>query len=150
MRGLVLGLVAMLVLPLPAAAQDAGALPWLTGKWCAPSAQQGTDCLTYTPKPDGAIAAEWASQSSDVAKPEHSEAVMRVVDGRLTLHSDDQDSDFREVSRGPNELVLELTNTDAGPGSLRRVRYRVEGDDLILEMEFIGGKTATDRYRRED
>lgn len=152
MRGILIGL-ALLIGALaanPAAAQDAGALQWLMGKWCADTIEQGKICLTYTPNADGTIANEWASQSTDVERPEHSEAVMRIVDGRVTLHSDDQDSDFREVARGPNLLVLETTQEDLPAGSVLRVSHRREGDELVLDMVLVGGEKATNRYKREN
>ena len=152
MRGILIALAVLLgaLTGTPAAAQNAGPLPWLTGKWCAPSTQQGKVCLTFTPQPDGTIASEWASQSADAAVPEHSEAVISTVNGRLTMHSDDQNSDFREVSHGPDELVLESAQDGLSEGDLKLIRYRRMGDDLVLDFTFVGGKTATDRYRREN
>jgi hypothetical protein len=75
---------------------------------------------------------------------------MRIVDGRVTLHSDDQDSDFREVARGPNLLVLETTQEDLPAGSVLRVSHRREGDELVLDMVLVGGEKATNRYKREN
>jgi hypothetical protein len=150
MRGLLIALtmLASALIAMPAAAQGIAGLEWLSGKWCASNAQQGTICLTYTPRADGTVESAWATETKSETKPVHSVAVLSLVDGRVTLHSDDQGSTFREVSRAPNELVLESTASNLDDESVRRVSHRREGDVLVLDMELVSGRIVTNRYTR--
>ncbi|MEZ0244590.1 MAG: hypothetical protein ACAH11_14540 [Sphingomonas sp.] len=152
MRAILIGLAMFFaaLTAMPAAAQDAGELQWLMGKWCSNTAKQGKLCLTYKAREDGTILSTWATEDDGAEQPEHSEAVMQIVDGRVVLHSEDQGSDFREVSRGPNELVLETTQSDLPKGSVERVTHRREGDVLVIDLILAGGETWTSRYLRED
>jgi hypothetical protein len=134
----------------PAAARGIAGLEWLTGTWCGYSDKEEKVCLIFTPRPDWTVAAEWRMTSKNAKEPERSFAVFRVEKGRVLLHSDDQDSDYGEVSRGPGELVMEAMMPDLQPDDLKRVRYRVVDGDLAIDFTYVKGSTDTGRYRRED
>jgi hypothetical protein len=153
MRAAVMALAMLIgaVSAAPAAAQGIRGLEWLTGRWCAPGADQGIVCLTFAAQDGESMTAEWATQSKGAKAPVKSEAVFTVEDGRVVLRSDDQGSVYREVSRGPG--MLAMGNESPGEfvdGDLKQTRYHREGDELVLDFTYVGGRTATDRYKRED
>lgn len=152
MRAILIGL-AMLFAALtatPAAAQGISGLEWLSGTWCGQGAKEEKICLIFTPREDRTILAEWRMTRKTGPKPEQSFAVFRLADGRVMLHSDDQKSDYAEVSRGPNELVMESIMPDLRNGDLKQARYRVADGDLVIDFTYVGGNAETGRYRRED
>ena len=138
--------------PLPAAAQSSE-LAWLIGKWCASGGDKGgatvTVCITFTARPDGTMVLDWVRGGEKGKGGERSQAIIRKKDGEIVLRSEDQDSDYRMSALGDREMVMESLSSAPDPDEdMKEVRYRVEGDLLIVDLTFMSGRTGTMAFRR--
>lgn len=151
MRLMTMGLAALAATP---AAAQSSALGWLLGKWCAIGGDKAGStfkvCITFTARPDGTVEGEWVRGGDKGKGGERSTAILRMKDGVIVLRSEDQDSDYRASSVGPNFLVLESLSTAEDPDQdMKELRYSVSGDTLTADATFMSGRTRTARFERE-
>ncbi|MEZ0244591.1 MAG: hypothetical protein ACAH11_14545 [Sphingomonas sp.] len=129
-------LLLALAIAAPAQAQQTGLPLWLIGTWCGElgGAQETKQapmlCDQWVAGDDGTLQNRIASTDDSGLE---STGSIAVEDGKLVLRGgrDGKISvNFREISRGPSEVVFE--NLMEGP--LDRLVLRREGDDLVEEI----------------
>ena len=134
-----------LLVAVPAQAQQTGLPVWLVGTWCGdlggPAADGGSApelCDSWVAGDDGTLQNRITPQEGTTsASGGDSTGAISIEQGRLVLRGGFGGKitvNYREVSRGPNEVVFE--NLIEGP--LAKLGLRREGDDLIEELWFTG------------
>ncbi|MEZ0244587.1 MAG: hypothetical protein ACAH11_14525 [Sphingomonas sp.] len=133
-----------LIVAAQAAAQTSELPVWLIGNWCL---EQGKTkaCVRYEEPVDGKIRAT-NIRIDDGVVTNGTTSMTAIEDGRIVRRGTNG-TVVREISHGPNEMLLEVENPTATQA--RRIRYSVRGDELTLEFFLPDGTTAVQRYKRE-
>jgi len=143
-KGLILGLA--LALALPASAQEAP-FGWLVGDWKTDAVDGKVTAEHWGPMQAGKMTG--SSVTTSDGKTGESEAEWISFDGAAAVFTASPDGappvDFREVSRGPTEIVFE----NAAHDYPQRIRYWREGELLMGEISMKDGSQPMRwRYRR--
>jgi hypothetical protein len=132
----------------PARAQSTGLPIWLVGTWCGELGAAGDPgsagpelCDRWVVAANGTL--ENHIGTADGSEGPESSGMIAVENGRLVLRGgrDGKISvNFREISRGPAEIVFE----NLMQGGLTKLVLRREGDDLVEEI-WLEGRDAPQR-----
>jgi hypothetical protein len=143
-----LQVIAGLAMAIAAPAAQVSALPvWLVGNWCREFAGMQL-CVRYSLE-DGTIRSRGYRIDERGETAFGSGGLLRIEDGRLVMHTADGTVASREVSSGPNDLLMAPVNPS--PQGSRRIRYHVEGDELAIEFQLVDETQPPEihRYKRK-